>query len=54
MTLGWADAETRGSTSMPEADYRRYLETGAIVLDEGTAPEADTGLGGSDPAAPGA
>ena len=55
VTLGWADGETRGSTSMPVADYRRDLATGAIVLDDGAAPDAGAPREGrADPAAPGA
>jgi hypothetical protein len=47
VTLGWADGDSRGSSSMPVADYRRYLASGAIVLDAPSPPSAD-------PPAPGA
>lgn len=31
-SLGWADGKTRGTASMPIADFRRYVAKGAIVL----------------------
>lgn len=31
-TLGWADGKTRGTASMPIAEFRRYVDEGAIVL----------------------
>jgi len=31
-TLGWTDGEARGSAAMPLADFKRYVEEGAIVL----------------------
>jgi len=31
-TLSWADGETRGSTAIPLADYKRFVKEGAIRL----------------------
>jgi len=31
-TIGWAEGKTRGTASMPIADFRRYVDQGAIVL----------------------
>ena len=31
-TIGWADGDSRGSASMPLADYKRYVASKAIEL----------------------
>lgn len=33
-TLSWADGETRGSAAIPIGDFRRYLSTHAIQLND--------------------
>jgi hypothetical protein len=32
-TIGWADGKTRGTAAMPIADFRRYVDKGAIELE---------------------
>jgi len=31
-TFGWADGDARGTASMPIAEFRRYVDEGAIEL----------------------
>ena len=34
VTIAWSDGDTRGSAAMPIAEFRRYLDSRAIVIDE--------------------
>jgi hypothetical protein len=34
VTISWKDGDSRGSTAMPLADFRRYLANQAIQVDE--------------------
>lgn len=36
-TISWVDQDSRGSTAIPLADYRRYVAEKAIQLDEADA-----------------
>jgi len=38
-TISWTDGDTRGSASMPIADFQTYLASEAIQLDGGPAPQ---------------
>jgi hypothetical protein len=33
-TLSWVDGETRGSAAIPLADFKRYLQSRAIQLND--------------------
>lgn len=33
-TLSWTDGETRGSAAMPLAEFKRYRDEGAVVVDD--------------------
>jgi hypothetical protein len=33
VTIGWADGATRGSTAIPAAEFRRYVDDGSIRLE---------------------
>lgn len=35
VTISWSDGDTHGSTAMPLADFRRYVASGAVVVDGG-------------------
>jgi len=42
-TISWVDGATHGSTAIPLADLKRYVDTGALVLgaaDDGSDPDA--------------
>ncbi len=39
-TISWTDGDSRGSAALTIADYRRYLVSGAIELDEMKASRA--------------
>jgi hypothetical protein len=36
VTLSWSDLDSHGSAAMPLADYRQYLATHAIQIDDAT------------------
>ena len=36
-TISWTDGDSRGSAAMPIADYRRYLSSKALQLDDAKA-----------------
>jgi hypothetical protein len=34
VTLTWTDGDTHGSTAIPLADYKRYVSTGVLAVDD--------------------
>jgi hypothetical protein len=34
VTLTWTDGNTHGSTAIPLADYKRYVSTGVLSVDD--------------------